>query len=172
MSKEFVKKCYDELAKTEPVQYMPSSLSEENIKGLQEKYGVEFPQIYRDFISVYAHPITELQGNLDNYLFEDDVDVILEIPEQPYENELEKIELLFESNEKLLSWGYLPIGEFDGYNLLYLELQSGKLFFIDEEDYYECETKEEAEDKSILVFDNFEQLLECFFLKKTHICSK
>ncbi|MDO4168984.1 MAG: hypothetical protein Q4D45_03705 [Lachnospiraceae bacterium] len=172
MSKEFVKKCYEELAKIEPIQYVPSSLNYTDIKKIQEKYAILFPQIYIDFISTYAHSITNLYGKLDNFLFEDDVDVTLEISAQPYQKELQQIDLLFESNIKLLNCDYLPIGVFEGYNLLYWNLKSGKIYFIDEDDYYECDTKESMKEKSILLFDTFEQLLECFFLKKIYVCHK
>lgn len=172
MNNAFVKKCFEEYAKRENTQYRKSSIKKENIEKLQNKYNVTFPSIYIDFISLYAHEMTELQGNLDNYLFEDDVDVILEIPPQPYQKELEMIELLYESHIKLLNCGYLPIGEFDGYNLLYLDLQSGKIYFIDEDDYYECDEKEQIAENSFILFNDFTQLLECFFLKKTHVCEE
>jgi len=66
----------------------------------------------------------------------------------------------------------LPIGEFDNYYLLCLDTQSEKIVSIDVDDYYTCNSKEDFEENITNIFDHFDQLLECFFLKKTHECNK
>ena len=166
MPDNFVKKCFDELAKTEYISYVPSSLSVDAIEDMQKKYNIVFPQIYMDFISAYAHDITELHGKLDNFLFEDDVDVVLQIPEQTKNQELQNIELLFESNRNLIDWGYLPVGIFDECYLLCLDLETGKVCLLDEEDYDACSSKADVEEQKLDVFHSLEEVLECFFLKK------
>lgn len=196
MSKEFIKECFDNLSVEElqinnkiidqvPKEmqtvgkmnwrYIKSSVTTTQIKDIEKKYNIVFPSIYKDFISVYAHFINKVQGKLDNFLFEEDVDVVLEIPEQPYGAELQKLELLLESNEKYLYAGFLPIGEFQYCGLMCIDIfgndeDTMKIMWFDHEDCCECESREELEDEGAIVFDNFKLLLKCFFLKEKYDC--
>lgn len=171
MENSFVKACFDHLKALDPkLSFKESEVTEKDMEALQDRFGIEFPEIYKQFISTYAHTLGDLSGTLNNFLFEDDVDVTLTIPKQPYGKELEEIELILESNEKLIEFGYLPIGEFDHYAIMYLDLKDNKIQWIDEEDYYECESREDVAEKGFDIFSNLEELMECFFLKKVHDC--
>lgn len=150
--------------------YAPSSVSEQQIAEMQEKYGVVFPEIYKEFISTYAHCLKGLSGKLDNFLFEDDVDVVLEIPAQVYGKELEEITELFDSNLDFIKSGYLPLGEFDESGIIGLDIDTGEVMWVDYDEYYECESKDDIEESGIVVFEAFEDLLDCFFKKEVYVC--
>lgn len=200
-----IKEYFDELLKTQPSlfmneyttvacpkemetsngdmdwQYVKSSVSKQQISDLEEKYGIEFPDIYKEFISTYAHLIGDLSGVLDNFLFEDDVEVTLQIPTQAYNSELDKIEELFDSNREFVGWGYIPIGQFDQdgnahieetdeTGLIWLDINSGEVIWLDEEEAVDCSCREDVEENRIVVFESFTDLLDCFFKKEVYEC--
>lgn len=177
MVRNMVKEYFDSLAQlmkknqSEPEwNYVESSVTKAQIEQLQEKYDVIFPEIYREFISAYAHHLKRLYGKLDNFLFEDDVEVVLEIPMQEYKQELDEITELFESHLNFLRCGYLPIGTFEDSGIIGLSLDTGEVLWIDFDEYYECESKEDIEERGIVVFKTFVDLLDCFFKKKVYVC--
>lgn len=153
---------------TKQWELMDSTVDDEDIRRLEKKFNITFPRLYKEFISSYAHLITILTCKVDNDFFEDE-DVILEIPVQPYQKELDDIYTILEGSSVLLEAGYLPIGECNTYGILCIDLVANdesemKIIFFDHEDICECTTREELEEVGYATFDNFKQLLGYFFL--------
>ena len=133
------------------------------------------------FTSTYAYLIGDLSGVLDNFLFEDGVEVTLQLPAQAYNSELDKLDELFDSNREFLSWGYIPIGKFDLYGnahieefdetgLIWLDVNSGKVIWLDEEEAFDCSCGEDVAENGVVVFESFTDLLDCFFKKAVYEC--
>lgn len=156
---------------------MDSSLNDVEIRKLESKYNITLPCLYRDFISSYAHLIYKLEGKLDNFLFEDNVDVIWKPAIQPFNHELEFIDKQIGDIIELLNADYLYIGDFNYSGPLCIDLKAEnennmQIVWMDYELWCSCEndTREEYEEIASVIFDNFHQLMECFFLKQVHQC--
>ena len=99
--KQFYEK-YIILAENQGSTISESTVTPEQINTLEQKYHLKMPQEYKDFISAAAHNITTLNGLMDDLYCEDDVEVELEIPAQPLNNELSEIDELFSGSERYI----------------------------------------------------------------------
>lgn len=150
---------------------LESNVSEEDILKLEDKFNVKLPSIYKAFISTYFHMFEELEGILDDFHCEDDKKVYVDILPQPSNKPLQIIQNVFEGCEELIAFGYIPIGDFNGWGPLCFDVLSNyKLVWLDHEEYYNCETREELEELGETIFDNFKEFMECFFAGVTHKC--
>ncbi|MHC1686064.1 MAG: SMI1/KNR4 family protein [Clostridiaceae bacterium] len=150
---------------------LESNVSEDDIFKLEKKFKVKIPSMYKAFISAYSHFFEELEGIFDNFYDEDDVEVFVDIIPQPSNMPLSRIERVFEELRELIDLGYIPIGDFNGQGPLCIDiLNSNKLVWLNHEEYYKCETREEVEKISVLIFNSFNEFMECFFGGVTHTC--
>jgi hypothetical protein len=150
---------------------LESSVSEEDILKLEGKYDVKLPSIYKAFISTYFHLFEELEGVLDDFHCEDDREIYVDILPQPSNKPLQIIENVFEGLEELIAFGYIPIGDFNGWGPICFDvINNYKIVWLDHEEYYNCETREELEELGETIFNNFIEFLECFFGGVTHKC--
>ena len=148
-----------------------SNLGEDDILMLEEKFNIKLPYIYIAFLCAYYHLFEELEGVFDNFHQQDDRRVIMYIVQQPSNSPLSKIEGLFEECIDLINFGYIPIGDFYGWGPLCFDVFNNyKLVWLDHEEYYDCETREELEDLGETIFDNFRQFMECFFCGNRYDC--
>ncbi|WP_242867025.1 SMI1/KNR4 family protein [Clostridium coskatii] len=93
-------------------------MSEEDILKLEEKFNVKLPALYKAFLSTYFHMFEELDGVLDDFHCEDGKEVYVDI-----------------------------IGDFNGWGPLCFDIHNNyKLVWLDHEEYYSCETREELEE--------------------------
>ena len=171
MSKEFVKQCFDQLAARESIAVRPSTLTDEDLEQFEEAHDVTFPAAYREFLSVCAYDADlTLSGLLDNFMFEDDAEVTLWLPGQPEGAELSNLAALYENFPLLLEGGYLPVGRINEDGILCLESETGRVFLADGEELYDCESAEDVQDAAILLLEDFEPVLKCFFLGEKQNC--
>ncbi|MHA7966757.1 SMI1/KNR4 family protein [Paenibacillus sp. CAU 1782] len=77
---------------------LPSTLVLGDLEVLEEKYGFQWPSLYKAFLTTYFHLINEVRGP--------DYSVLL--PEQPSDKPLYEIEYMLRSWEQLLAFGYIP----------------------------------------------------------------
>lgn len=77
---------------------LPSSLGLGDLEELEGKYGIQWPSLYKAFLTTYFHLINEVRGP--------DYSVLL--PEQPSDKPLYEVEFLLRSWEQLLVCGYIP----------------------------------------------------------------
>jgi hypothetical protein len=134
---------------------IPSTVSEEDIEGLEEEFGLQFPQWYKAFISTYFHYFDSA-------------------PSQPSDDPLDEIEGMH--NPLLCKFGYLPFtwDSNDAY-ILCIDLNGG----ANEEEYaivqidhdilfdFEESTTEHAELKEAMEFlyPNFKAWFDHTFLE-------
>jgi len=148
-----------------------SNVSEEDIFKLEEKINVKLPSLYKAFISTYFHMFEELDGVLDDFHCEDGKEIYVDILPQPSNKPLKVIENVYKECEEIIGFGYIPIGDFNGWGPLCFDVyNSYKLVWLDHEEYYSCETREELEELGETIFDDFKEFLECFFAGVTHNC--
>lgn len=150
---------------------LESNVSEEDILKLEEKFNFKLPSIYKAFISTFFHIFEELDGVLDDFHYEDGKEVYVNILPQPSNKPLQVIENVYIGCEEIIEFGYIPIGDFNGWGPLCFDVHNDyKLVWLDHEEYYSCETREELEELGEIIFDNFKEFLECFFAGVTHKC--
>lgn len=150
---------------------LKSNVTEEDIIKLEEKFNVKLPSIYKAFISTYVHMFEELEGVLDDFHCEDGKEVYVDILPQPSNKPLQVIEDVYKGYEEIIEFGYIPIGDFNGWGPFCFDVHNNyKLVWLDHEEYYSCETREELEELGETIFDDFKEFLECFFAGVTHKC--
>lgn len=150
---------------------LDSNVSEADVLKLEEKFNINLPSIYKAFISTYFHMFKDIDGIFDDFYCEDDREVFVEIIPQPSDKPLEGIETVFKGFSELIDFGYIPIGDFNGWGPLCFDVYNNyKLVWLDHEEYYGCETREELEELGETIFDNFKEFMECFFGGITHKC--
>ncbi len=150
---------------------LESNVSEEDIHKLEEKFNVKLPSLYKAFISTYFHMFEELDGVIDDFHCEDGKEVYVDILPQPSNKPLKVIENVYKECEELIEFGYIPMGDFNGWGPLCFDTHNNyKLVWLDHEEYYSCETREEIEELGETIFDNFTEFLECFFAGVIHKC--
>ena len=166
MEKQFAEQCFAALETS----HSPSALTEEALEAFAQKYGVTLPEDYQTFLSACAYDDLELDGVLDNFMFEDDAEVTLYLPGQPEGAELDSVMQLYDSFPLLLEGGYLPLGELDEDAILCLNAESGTVSLVDEEELSACETAEDVNEACIPLLESLEQVLKCFFLGERQTC--
>lgn len=149
-----------------------STLTPDKIEELAKQYQLVLPEAYKLFIGTAFHNITELTGNFDNFLFENDVSLTLEIPPQPKGNELKYISQMLKENRLLTDSAYLPLGIFDKSGCLCIDTHNANeelciIKWLDFENCIDIEDREEFEEEAIIIFETFEDFLECFFKGST-----
>lgn len=150
---------------------LESNVSEEDILKLEEKFNIKLPSLYKAFLSTYFHMFGELDGIFDDFHCEDDREVSVDIIPQPSDKPLKEIENVFEQCNELIGFGYIPIGDFNGWGPLCFDvLNNYKLVWLDHEEYYSCETRGELEELAETLFDNFKEFMDCFFAGNRHNC--
>lgn len=148
---------------------MDSTLAKEDLADLERQFNLKLPREYCDYIMAAAHMFTELTGNFNNFLFEDDVDVVMQIPPQPYKEELKYIKEMIEENSLLVGLGYLPIGTFDSDGYLYIDLENqNRLVWLPFDNCVGFTTREEFESEEVLIFETLDEYIKCFFGGETY----
>lgn len=148
-----------------------SNIREYNILRLEEKFNIKLPSIYKAFLCSYYHLFEKLEGVFDDFYQENNKRVSMYIVQQPSNSPLSKIEKLFEEYIDIIEFGYIPIGDFNGWGPLCFDVfNEYNLVWLDHEEYYDCESREELEDLGEIIFDTFEEFMECFFCGKKHDC--
>ena len=149
---------------------MDSTLTAKDIEELEKDFNLTLPEEYKEYIMAASHMFGCLAGNLDNFLFEDDVDVTLKVIPQPYKAELKYIKVYFENLDVLLKAGYIPLGEFEEDGCLYMDLENNnRIVWIPYEDCIGFTKREEFEEEQIKIFNNLSEYMKCFFGKHTHV---
>lgn len=167
---------YRALAEKEGSSISESTVTPEQVNALEQKYHLKMPQEYREFISAAAHEITLLNGTIDNIHCEDDVEVELEIPAQPLNQELSELDELFSGCERYINAGYIPLGEMDGAYLLCLDSKADGIMikYFDHEYCLDQDfaAREEFESDAMVLFDRFEDFISCFFEGRKYDASR
>ena len=147
-----------------------SSLDESAVKDLEAEFQIHFPKDYCEYIMAAAHRFTVLDATLDNFFFEDDVEVELKIVPQPYKDELKYIRELLKENEILVGQNYLPLGEFeeDGYLCIDLE-DDNKIVWIPFENCVGFCERKQFEEEQLPMFDGLDDFIKCFFGKEKYV---
>ena len=190
---QFIKKCFDELQVHHPEKFLineydhipddmisedgkrwkliESTVSEEDINEIENKFSIKLPNIYREYLTSYCHMFDDLEGVLDNFCGECDKEVVMHILPEPSDNPLSKFEELLNDLSGLVEFGYIPIGDFFGWGPLCFDMFNDyKLVWLDHDEYYDCESREELEDLREVLFEDFKEFMECFFCGKKHDC--
>ncbi|MFD3156786.1 SMI1/KNR4 family protein [Haloimpatiens sp. FM7330] len=192
--RDFVKNCFKILKENHPEKFKIGNLSteipqemrdkdnnkwnliesnvlEEDIVRLEQKFKVKLPELYKAFISSYFYVFDKLEGIVDNYMCYDDYDIKVEIMNQTPDKPLDEIDNVFNECEELLNFGYIPIGEVDSYGIMCFDvLNEYSLIWLDHEEYYQCESRDELEEIAVMVFDDFRDFMECFFCGVKYRC--
>lgn len=195
--KEFIQKCFKELHKKHPENFIigngeenilinikdkdsknkwtlvESNVSVEDMVKLEKKFNIELPNLYKAFISSYYYSFNELHGVLDNFLYEDDCDVFVNVMQQLPGKPLAQIENILHELKDIINYGYIPIGDFNNCGPICFDtVNNYKLVWLDHEEYYNCESREELEEVAIPIFVDFKQFMECFFCGIKHECEE
>ena len=150
---------------------LESNVSEEDIIKLETQFNIKLPSIYKAFLSSYYHIFEELDGVFDDFYDEYDREIFVNIIPQSSDKPLSEIQEVFEECRARIDLGYIPIGEFNGWGPLCFDtLNSDKLVWLDHEEYYNCEKREELEKLAVPIFNDFKEFMECFFSGITHKC--
>ncbi|AKN31060.1 1,3-beta-glucan synthase regulator [Clostridium carboxidivorans P7] len=150
---------------------LESNVSEEDILKLEKEFNVKLPSLYKAFISTYFHMFEELDGVLDDFHCEDVKEVYVDILTQPSNKPLQVIENVYKECEEIIEFGYIPIGDFNGWGPICFDVHNNyKLVWLDHEEYYNCETREELEELGETIFGDFKEFMDCFFAGVTHKC--
>ncbi len=148
---------------------LESTVREEQLEALEKEFNIQFPKEYKEFIGTCAHAFSCLEGKLDNFLFEDDVDVQLEIIPQYYGKELSLLYQDLKENSLVISLGYIPIGVFNDDGYLYIDTRKqNKIVWLPFEDCVGFTTYDEFDSEGFVIFENLYELMDCFFLGKTY----
>lgn len=118
---------------------LPSTLTLEDVAGLENKYGIQWPSLYKAFLTVYFHLISEFRGPEYSVL----------LPEQPSDKPLYEIEFLLKAWEQLLPCGYIPFASYnDGWGPICFDTMGAEtgtdypIVWIDHEDIFALEDGE------------------------------
>lgn len=146
-----------------------SSITEQDICELEKEFNITLPQDYKNYLMVSAHMFTTLTGNFDNFCYDNDVDIELIIPPQPYKAELMYIKELYKNNAVLVNAGYIPLGQFDEDGWLCIDLENdNELVWVPFECCVGFTKREEFETEQLHIFYQFADYITCFFEGKTH----
>lgn len=148
-----------------------SNIEEKDILEFEEKFNIKLPSMYKAFLCTYNHMFRKLEGIFDDFYQENNKNVVVYILEQPSSAPLLKVEQLWEECTGLIDFGYIPIADFNGWGPLCFDtVNNYELVWLDHEEYYDCESREELEELGEIIFGNFKQFMECFFCGITHEC--
>lgn len=148
-----------------------SNIKEDDILELEKKFNIKLPSMYKLFLCTYNHMFRKLEGVFDDFYQENNKNVVVYILEQPSNAPLLKVEQLWEDCKDLIDFGYIPIADFNGWGPLCFDVVNNyELVWLDHEEYYECENREELEELGEIIFNDFKQFMECFFCGITHEC--
>lgn len=146
-----------------------STLDVGNIEELEKTFNLKLPIDYCNYILAASHMFNRLVGNFNNFLFEDNVDIILEIPPQPYKDELKYIREMLNENRLIVELGYLPLGIFDDSGYLCMDLQNkNQIVWLPFDFCIGLTLRKEFEKEQVLIFNNLDEYIKCFFGHETH----
>lgn len=159
----------EEMQEGDSWKVVPTTVTEADIDDFEKKVNIKLTSEYRKFIGSCAHLFTHLSGKLDNFLYEDDVDVDLEIMPQPYGNELSYLLVDMMENNLMTSLGYIPLGVFNDNGYLYIDTnKENKIVWLPFDNCIGFTTYEEFDNEGFVIFEDFEEFMRCFFLKEVH----
>ncbi|MDY5911929.1 MAG: SMI1/KNR4 family protein [Inconstantimicrobium porci] len=148
-----------------------SQVTDEQIRALEDEFKIKIPQVFKNYLSSYYYLFDELNGTIDNFYGEFDKKVIMYIPKQPSDAPLKGYADLFRGLSELIDFGYIPIGDFYGWGPICFDtLNNNKIVWLDHDEYYDCKSREELDELAEVLFNNFEECIECFFCGKVHDC--
>lgn len=120
------------------------------------------PTEYIEYMLTAAHCFSRLDGKLDNFLFEDDVDVEIEVIPQPIGRELEYVKAVILEEYILVKNNYLPLAIFDEDGYLCMDVESKQIGWLPHEYCIGLTTREELENEYIPVFESIDDYIKCF----------
>lgn len=147
-----------------------SSIDDVDVKNLEKELQITFPDQYCKYIMTAAHKFTTLVGKFDNFFFEDDVDVKINIVPQPYGEELKYIRKMLKDNEIIVQQKYLPLGEFDEDGYLCIDLKNdNEIVWLPFENCVGFTKREEFEEEQLHILDDLDDFIKCFFGKEKYV---
>lgn len=149
-----------------------TNITTEEINVLENRFNVKLPETYVEFIKLYYHIFDTLEGTLDNYNFEEDVVVTIDFFDIPSDKSLKALEHMWGEFEELIELGYIPFADFEDIGPLCIDtIDNNKIVWLDHEEYYNCKTREEMKFIEMRLFNNFKEVLNCFFCGIKHDCN-
>ena len=110
----YIQNCFMHLIKHNKIKESDikiSGVTDEKINALQKKIGIEIPEIYRDFLKVYYFDFNKLSAVIDEQGYFKELYVMIFPNKDDNFAEILDRWKFFEDEYKLLSHGYLPIGD-------------------------------------------------------------
>ena len=146
-----------------------SSIGLLEVQELEKEINLEFPSEYCEYVMAASHMFTELEGNFDNFFYEDDVDVSLKIVPQPYGEEQKYIRELLKDNYILVEEKYIPFGEFDEDGYLCIDLiNNNEIVLLPFDECVGFTKRNQFETEQLHIFYKFDDFIKCFFGKEKH----
>ncbi len=140
-----------------------SKLNLADLESLFENKNITVPQEYFDYFLAASHYFTVIEGKLDNFLFEDDVDVEIEVFPQPIGREIEYLKEVILEREVFVKNGYLPIAGFNDDGYLCMDIETKQIGWLSREDCIGLEERNELEGEFIPVFETIDDYIKCFW---------
>lgn len=181
-NQKYIEKCFYNLIKNNIISendLKPSTISDEDISHLQNKFNIKLPQLYREFLKSYFFEFNTLLAVVDNLNYFKEQYVMI-IPNN--DNELKGIYeywSILEEEFNLLSNGFVPIGDWgDGFGplcidtnkcleqVVYNDKKTWTMVWFDHEEFFGGEKYEDFTNVAIPAAPDFREFMEWYFLDK------
>jgi len=140
-----------------------SKLDPKEFEDLFKNMNVTLPQEYIDYFMAASHYFTIMESKIDNFLFEDDVDIEVEVFPQPIGKEIKYLKEIVLEKEVFVKNGYLPIAGFNDDGYLYMDTGTKQIGWLSAEDCIGLEKREEFENEFIPVFKTIDDYIKCLW---------
>ena len=181
-NQNFIQGCFSNLIKRKVISesdIKQSTVTDKDIEELQDKIGMEIPTIYKDFLKTYYFEFDELDGVIMHRGAYQEHSIMLFSNKDDNFNELCDRWKFYEEDLKMLSNGYLPIGDW-GYGWGPLCIDTSKsldkvklddektwsIVWFDHEYFFGGETAEDFIKAALPAAPDFKELLSWFFLNE------
>ena len=181
-NQKYIDQCFKNLIENEIISQedlKPSTISDKEIEDLQNQFNIKLPELYTDFLKSYFFEFDTLLGVVDNLNYFKEQYVML-IPNN--DKDLKGIYdywSMLEGEYKLLSNGFLPIGDWgNGFGPLcidthksldevdYNSKETWTVVWFDQEEFWGGEMYEDFTDVAIPAAPDFHELMEWYFMDK------
>lgn len=175
----FIERCFKILEKRKPEKFfnntikenttvvsqlIKSKVSKEDIVELENTFNIKLPSLYKCFISSYCYNFTKLEAIVDNFMFEDDREIFVDIIPQNIDDPLDDIREVYEQHYEIMEFGYIPIADLNSCGPLCFDTKGDyELVWLDHEEYFQCESREALEAIAVPIFKDFRTFMEAFF---------
>ena len=181
-NQKYIKECFFNLIKNNIISennLKPSTILDKDIDGLQNKFNIKLPELYKDFLKSYFFEFNTLLAVVDNLNYFKEQYVMI-IPNN--DNEMKGIYeywSMLEEEFNLLSNGFVPIGDWgNGFGplcidthkclnqVVYNNKKTWTMVWFDHEEFFGGEEYEDFTNAAIPAAPDFHEFMEWYFLDK------